>query len=196
MTANSRLPDFLLGDMWAAVAAAAHGRASASRALVRTYGIDVFAAALTDYFDYADAQSRAGLAALPKGRFPIAERMDDGAVWKAAIEIDEAQFTVDLREATRAARPSVQHQPRRRAGRDAADLQDGHGARYGLQRRLVPSAAPADPAGVDLPCARARAARLLLGDPHPARRHAVARACAKPGRSAFPPAISRRSAAP
>jgi N-methylhydantoinase B len=98
MTANSRLPDFLLGDMWAAVAALRKGSERIAR-LVRTYGRGVFSAAIADYFNYAERQSRAGLAALPKGRFPIAERMDDGTVWKAAIEIDDVQFIVDLREA-------------------------------------------------------------------------------------------------
>lgn len=98
MTANSRLPDFLLGDMWAAVAALRKGAERIER-LALTYGRDAFAAALVDYFDYAERQSRAGLKSLPKGRFPVEERMDDGAIWKAAIEIGDETFTVDLTEA-------------------------------------------------------------------------------------------------
>jgi N-methylhydantoinase B len=98
MAANSRLPDFLRGDMWASIAAVRKGNERITR-LVNTYGRDLFDAAIADYFDYAERQSRNGLARLPKGRLALHEPMDDGTVWHAAIEIDDAYFTVDLRDA-------------------------------------------------------------------------------------------------
>lgn len=97
MTVNSRLPDFLLGDMWAAIAALRKGAERVERLAAR-YGVDMFREAIRDYFDYAERQSRKGLAALPKGRFEFHEPMDDGAVWDGAILIDDDSFTVDLRD--------------------------------------------------------------------------------------------------
>ncbi len=98
MTVNSRLPDFLLGDMWAAVAALRKG-AERIAGLATRYGNPAFRAAIIDYFTYAERQSRQGLAALPKGRFEFHEPMDDDSIWHGAIIIDDDRFTVDLRAA-------------------------------------------------------------------------------------------------
>jgi N-methylhydantoinase B len=98
MAANSRLPGFLLGDLWAAVASVRKGAERIER-IVRTYGREMFANAVADYFDYAERQARAGLARLPKGRLALMETMDDGSIWRAAIDVAEDAFIVDLREA-------------------------------------------------------------------------------------------------
>jgi N-methylhydantoinase B len=98
MTVNSRLPEFLLGDLWAAVASVRKGAERIER-LVATYGRQTFLVALTDYFDYAERQARQGLARLPKGRLVLEEPMDDGTTWRAAIDITDDAFTVDLTEA-------------------------------------------------------------------------------------------------
>src|SRR6202011_809439 len=98
MTVNSRLPEFLLGDLWAAVASVRKGAERIER-LVASYGRETFLAALTDYFDYAEHQARRGLASLPKGRLALEEPMDDGTIWRAAIDITDDAFTIDLTEA-------------------------------------------------------------------------------------------------
>jgi len=98
MTANSRLPDFLLGDLWAGVASVRKG-AERIEKLAATYGRSAFLTALSDYQDYAERQARQGLAKLPKGRLELKETMDDGAIWRAAIEVTEDAFVVDLRNA-------------------------------------------------------------------------------------------------
>jgi N-methylhydantoinase B len=98
MAANSRLPDFLLGDLWAAVASVRKGAERIER-LAATYGQDAFASALADYYDYAERQARDGLARLPKGRLALEEPMDDGTIWRAAIDIADETFVVDLSEA-------------------------------------------------------------------------------------------------
>ena len=98
MTANSRLPDFLLGDLWAGVASLRKGAERIER-LAMTYGREAFVTALGDYQDYAERQARQGLAKLPHGRLALKETMDDGAVWRAAIDITEDVFVVDLRDA-------------------------------------------------------------------------------------------------
>jgi N-methylhydantoinase B len=98
MTANSRLPEFLLGDLWAAVASVRRGAERVAR-VVATYGLETLERALAEYYDYAERQARDGLRRLPRGRLALAEPMDDGTVWRAAIEIADEAFTVDLREA-------------------------------------------------------------------------------------------------
>jgi N-methylhydantoinase B len=98
MAANSRLPDFLAGDLWAAVASVRKGAERVER-LAATYGRGVFAEALANYYDYAERQARDGLARLPKGRLALEEPMDDGTIWRAAIDITADKFIVDLSEA-------------------------------------------------------------------------------------------------
>ena len=98
LAANSRLPDFVRGDLWAAVASVRKGAERVER-LVAAYGSDAFVEAVVDCHNYAERRARAGLARLPKGRLALEEPMDDGSVWRAAIDITEDAFVVDLREA-------------------------------------------------------------------------------------------------
>ena len=97
MTVNSRLPDFLRGDMWAAIAAARIGERRLME-LARKFGTATFKSALEHFMDYGEQVSRKGLAALPKGRFELAEEQDDGQIYRVAIEITDDTFTVDLRD--------------------------------------------------------------------------------------------------
>lgn len=94
---NSRLPDFLEGDLWAGVAAARIG-AKRIEELVSKYGKPIFVAAMKHFMDYGEQVARAGLRALPKGRFTIEEEQDSGVVYKATIEISDDAFVVDLRD--------------------------------------------------------------------------------------------------
>lgn len=97
MTVNSRLPKFLHGDLWAGVAAARIG-ARRIEDIVRKYGSDTFATALEMFLDHGEQVVLKGLAALPKGRFSIEEEQDSGVIYKAAIEITDREFIVDLRD--------------------------------------------------------------------------------------------------
>ena len=97
MTVNSRLPDFLRGDMWAAIAAVADRRAAARRDREK-YGVGTFKAAMAHFMDYGEQVSRKALAELPKGRFELAEEQDDGAIHKVTIDITDDEFIVDLRD--------------------------------------------------------------------------------------------------
>ena len=94
--ANSRLPDFVKGDLWAQVAASrkAAGRV---RDLVRAYGHDAYDAVIEALFDEGEQRARAGLAGLPDGTYEIEEEQDDGSVWRASITIAPERFLVDLR---------------------------------------------------------------------------------------------------
>jgi len=97
MAVNSRLPDFLRGDMWAAIAAVRIGERRLVE-LARKYGTATFKAAMAHFMDYGERVSRKALAELPKGRFELAEEQDNGDVHRVTIEITDDAFTVDLRD--------------------------------------------------------------------------------------------------
>ncbi len=93
---NSRLPDFVTGDLWAQIAAS---RKAASRitGLLDAYGVAAFGAARLDAFAEGEKRALKGLAGLDHGTFLIEEEQDNGAVWRASITISDEKFIVDLR---------------------------------------------------------------------------------------------------
>lgn len=95
---NSRLPDFVQGDLWAQVSA---GRRAAAiiRDLCNRYGRIALDAAIASARETGERRARAGLESLPKGTFSIEEPQDDGSVWTASVTITDDRFTVDLRDA-------------------------------------------------------------------------------------------------
>jgi N-methylhydantoinase B len=94
---NSRLPDYLRGDMWAGIAATRVGERRLLD-LVERYGLETFALALEHFMDYGEEVARRTIAALPKGTFTLAEEQDSGAVYHVAVEIRDDEFVVDLRD--------------------------------------------------------------------------------------------------
>ncbi len=94
---NSRLPEFVTGDLWAQLAASRTAERHVL-ALYRAYGAEAIAAAVADAFETGLARANTGLARLPKGRFEIEEEQDDGAIWRAAITVTDDEFIVDLRD--------------------------------------------------------------------------------------------------
>jgi N-methylhydantoinase B len=97
MKANSRLPDFLQGDMWAGIAAARVGERRLLE-LVDKYGLDTFVTALREFIAYGEQVARKALSELPKGRFSLDEEQDSGARYHVAVEITDDEFIVDLTE--------------------------------------------------------------------------------------------------
>lgn len=95
--ANSRMPAFAEGDMWAGVAAVRSGERRLGE-IIGKYGRQAFLDALEESMDLAERVSRRALAGLPKGRFTFEEPQDDGAVYKVAIDIDEHAMVIDLRD--------------------------------------------------------------------------------------------------
>ena len=96
LTANCRMPDFLLGDLWAGIAAARVGERRILET-VNKYGADVFLAALEAYMDYGEQVSLAALKELPKGVYTLDEEQDSGQVYTVTVEITNDEFVVDLR---------------------------------------------------------------------------------------------------
>jgi len=94
---NSRMPDVLEGDVWAAIASARIG-AGRLQELARKYGVDTFTTTMRNFMDHGEKVARAAMADLPRGRFELAEDQDDGAVYKVAITITGDEFLIDLRD--------------------------------------------------------------------------------------------------
>jgi N-methylhydantoinase B len=98
LTANCRMPDFLIGDLWAGVASVRVGERRILE-IVEKYGKDVFLHALEEYMDYGEQVSLRALKALPKGVGTLAEPQDSGQVYKVTVDIRDDEFIVDLRDA-------------------------------------------------------------------------------------------------
>jgi N-methylhydantoinase B len=94
---NSRMPDVLEGDVWAAIASVRIG----ARRLVEIaekYGVATFANAMVSFLDYGEQVSLKELANLPKGTFELSEEQDDGRTFNVKITITDTEFLVDLRD--------------------------------------------------------------------------------------------------
>ena len=92
---NSRMPDVLEGDVWAAVASVRIGAARLAE-IAGKYGAATFEQAMTAFMDYGERVSRAALSTLPKGVFTLSEEQDDGLVFSVVITIADDEFVVDL----------------------------------------------------------------------------------------------------
>ena len=97
ITVNSRMPDVLEGDVWAAIASVRIGERRLVE-LARKYGTATFEAAMVSFMDYGEQVSRRELAKLPQGSFELSEEQDDGTIFNVKITIDKKAFTVDLRD--------------------------------------------------------------------------------------------------
>ena len=97
MEANSRMPDFLRGDLWAGIASIRAGEKRVLE-LVGKYGKGAFLHALEEYMNYGEKVTLAGLKKLPHGKFSIEEEQDSGQFYKVTVEITDDQFIVDLRD--------------------------------------------------------------------------------------------------
>jgi len=94
---NSRMPDVLEGDVWAAIASVRVGERRLVE-LAGKYGTATFERAMDSFMDFGEQVSRAALADLPKGTFELSEEQDDGQTFSVKITISDDAFTVDLRD--------------------------------------------------------------------------------------------------
>ncbi len=92
---NSRLPDFVKGDLWAQIAASNRAEFQILD-LFKKYGALTVDAAMTAAFNTGRQRALAGLATLPCGEFSIEEEQDNGTRWRATINISPDTFSVDL----------------------------------------------------------------------------------------------------
>ena len=97
LTANCRMPDFLIGDLWAGVAAVRVGERRILE-IADKYGKDVFLRALEEYMDYGEQVMLEGLKKMPNGTYTLQENQDSGQVYAVTVEITDDEFIVDLRD--------------------------------------------------------------------------------------------------
>lgn len=97
ITCNSRMPDFLLGDVWAAIASVRVG-AKRLEALAERYGVATFSDAIESFMDHGERSAKAELKKLPKGTFELSEDQDDGRVYTVKVTITDDEMVVDLRD--------------------------------------------------------------------------------------------------
>jgi len=94
---NSRMPDYLEGDLWAAIASVRIG-AKRLAEIATKYGVDTFGNAMDSFMDFGEKVSRSELAKLPHGTFELTEEQDDGRFYNVKITISDTEFVVDLRD--------------------------------------------------------------------------------------------------
>lgn len=97
ITVNSRMPDFLLGDVWAAIASVRVGSRRLED-LAEKYGVETFTRAMESFMDFGETAALAELKKLPKGTFELSEEQDDGRIFNVKITIMDEEFVVDLRD--------------------------------------------------------------------------------------------------
>jgi N-methylhydantoinase B len=96
ITSNSRMPDFLKGDVWAAIASVRVG-AQRLEGLAAKHGTDTFTAAMDAFMYFGEKAALAERAHLPKGTFELSEEQDDGRIYHVVVTISDTEFVVDLR---------------------------------------------------------------------------------------------------
>lgn len=97
ITTNSRMPDFLLGDVWAAIASVRIGTRRLSE-LATKYGTETFLTAMDSFMEFGRKTALAELKKLPKGTFELSEEQDDGRIYNLKVTITDQEFIVDLRD--------------------------------------------------------------------------------------------------
>ena len=97
MKVNSRMPDFLEGDVWAAIASVRIGARRLTE-LSRKYGAETFCRAMDAFMDFGEKVTLAELAKLPHGTFELSEEQDDGRIYNVKVTISDTEFVVDLRD--------------------------------------------------------------------------------------------------
>jgi N-methylhydantoinase B len=94
---NTRMPDFMEGDLWAGVAAVRSG-ALRLQALSAKYGIEVFLTAMQEFMSLGEKISLRALRDLPATHLHQEEVQDDGSLFQVSIQISERELIIDLRD--------------------------------------------------------------------------------------------------
>ena len=94
---NSRMPDVLHGDVWAAIASVRIGERRL-RELAARYGVGTFCHAMEEFMELGNRISLAALKDLPAGKYELSELQDDGQTYSVKVNISPKKFVVDLRD--------------------------------------------------------------------------------------------------
>lgn len=100
LAANVRVPDMVLGDLRATIAACHYGEREFLK-LVERYGAERLPQLLNDYIDYTERLTRAEIAALPEGTYHFQDWIDDDGIGeepillKVALTIKDGEVIAD-----------------------------------------------------------------------------------------------------
>ena len=97
ITANVRVPDYALGDLWAAIASIRAGERHLVE-MAQKYGLGAVEHAMAQLLDYGEKVSRRAVSALPDGVYTAEDRTDDGLTMRVKVTIQDGDFVVDLRD--------------------------------------------------------------------------------------------------
>lgn len=109
---NSRLPDLVIGDLHAQVAALRTGERRLAE-LHERFGGQTIAEAIQIIFDHGEQQTRAALRAMPQGSWTATDLLDDDGLddvpihMETTVTIEDGTFTVDFNGSASAARGPV-----------------------------------------------------------------------------------------
>lgn len=104
---NSRLPDLVIGDLHAQVAALRTGERRLAE-LYGRFGIETINEAIEAIFRHGEEQTRAALRAMPQGSWTAVDLLDDDGIgtepihMEATVTIRDETFTVDFNGSARA----------------------------------------------------------------------------------------------
>ena len=96
ITANSRVPQYTLGDMWAAIASIRVGE-KRIKDIANKYGTEIFKNSVQQFMDYGERTSLDALSSLPHGTYHGEDLLDDGRKIQVDVTINDKEFIVDLR---------------------------------------------------------------------------------------------------
>ena len=112
MRANVRVPEKVLGDIMATVAACRRGEEGLT-ALARSYGPEPLKGYMDDLLDYAEELTRAELRSLPNGRWEFEDFLDDDGFQEEPIRIrvaltkEDGELVADFRGTSPQVRGSI-----------------------------------------------------------------------------------------
>ena len=94
--ANSRTPQYTLGDMWSGIASIRTGERRIVE-MIDKYDVATVKFAMSSLLDHGEAVSRRALSAIPEGTYEATDRTDDGYDTRVKVTIANGDFIVDLR---------------------------------------------------------------------------------------------------
>lgn len=95
---NSRMPDFIKGDLWAQIAALRLGSTRIIE-LADKYGVETYLSAVKGYLEFGEKMARAVISNLPDGRYEIQDLQDDGSTLDVYMEVINDELIIDLTNA-------------------------------------------------------------------------------------------------
>lgn len=99
LKANSRMPDFQEGDLWAQISAVRMGKIRIIE-LIDKYSLQTFKLALENSFKTGELMTKIALSKLPQGTFEFSELQENNHIFHVKMKINANEFAIDLSQNT------------------------------------------------------------------------------------------------